>query len=436
MRFLGVGNTCELASLYLRLIEEGHEVKVSIAEPLCRDILAGMVTQTPDWRTDLPWIREAGENGFILFEGVDAGSGRKQDALRADGFQVIGGSAFGDRLENDRGFAQHLLQSVGLTGAHVSEFETIEQASAFLAARPQRYVLKFNGPGFSAADNYVGQLHDGRDILAMLVAKFRQFKRDRISFVLMEYVTGIEMGVGAYFNGQRFIEPACIDWEHKKFFPGDLGELTGEMGTVVTFEGTSAFFQMTLAKLAPLLRENGYCGYINLNTIVNDGGIWPLEFTCRFGYPGYSILEPLQITPWSSLLQSLVSRSVTRFEARSGFSVGVVLTTPPFPYFRDQIPESVGLPITFEGSLSDQDRMNVHLGEVGTRNGELVTAGYHGWTMVVTGIGSTIHDAQENANRLARRINVPNIRYRTDIGAKLIERDFMHLVRLGYINAR
>src|SRR3954452_14395496 len=105
MRFLGVGTALDLGSLYCRLIAHGHEVKAGVTEPLAAGTLAGFVPHVPDWRQELDWIREAGAQGFILFESVAEGSGAEQDQLR-DGFQVIGGSAWGDRLENDRAYAQ------------------------------------------------------------------------------------------------------------------------------------------------------------------------------------------------------------------------------------------------------------------------------------------------------------------------------------------
>jgi phosphoribosylamine--glycine ligase len=105
MRFLGIGNTCDLGALYMRLVAEGHEVKVFVAEPLAQGTMAGLVEHTSFWESELDWIKAAGQDGIILFENVAQSRGELQDRLRREEFYVIGGSAYGDRLENDRAFA-------------------------------------------------------------------------------------------------------------------------------------------------------------------------------------------------------------------------------------------------------------------------------------------------------------------------------------------
>jgi phosphoribosylamine--glycine ligase len=409
----------------MRLLEEGHGVQVFIQDRLCHGTLAGIVDRVNDWRDALSWV---GKDGIILFENVGEMRGALQDKLRDDGYRTIGGCFFGDRLEIDRNYAQKILQELGVRVCTTREFSNSRAGIAFLKRHPGRYVLKFNG-GVPSLNNYVGRFSDGQDVRAILERLPPVLAQK--SFVLMDHIEGIEMGVGAYFNGERFLRPACLDWEHKRFFPGDLGELTPEMGTVVSYDRTERFFDWTLRKMEALLREHKYCGYINLNTIVNEQGIWPLEFTCRFGYPGFAILEPLQKLGWGTLFESMVSRSATSFATDSGFAIGVVLTTPPFPYERTQVAELVGLPVLFDGPLSPEDRRHLHYGEVGLENGSLVTSGVSGWTMVVTGQGPTVASAQSNAISLADRIYAPNIRYRRDIGDRLIDGDLQRLEQFG-----
>ena len=422
MRVLGIGETCDLGSMYLRLLAEGHEVRVAVSEPLAAGTMAGMVPRTEDWRAELPWIREAGDDGCLLFEAT--GFGELQDELRRDGFHVIGGSALGDRLEEDRAFAQQLLGQLGLRVAPAAEFESAEAGLADLNARPRRCVFKRSA---SAGDTFVGELEDGRDVAAFLrTASFDDGER----FVLMDHVSGVETGIGAYFNGDRFLRPACVDWEHKRFFAGDMGELTGEMGTVATFDGSDRLLDATLAPLEPLLRETGHVGYLNLNTIINEDGIWPLEFTCRFGYPGFAVLEPLQPN-WGELFRAMIRREPNRFEAARGFSVCVVLSTPPFPYSRKEVDAPVGLPIL----VGDIEEEHLHWGEVGTAGGETVTAGLYGWTAVVTGTGATIREARDAAYERAAGIRTPNLRYRLDIGEKLMAAEFGKLIEWGWLEA-
>ena len=96
-------------------------------------------------------------------------------------------------------------------------------ATQFIDQHPARYVLKSNG---AEAPSFVGSHRAGRDVQAVLEA---DGKFVGSSFVLMDFIDGIEMGVGAYFNGTDFLEPACLDWEAQAFlFQAILESLPGK----------------------------------------------------------------------------------------------------------------------------------------------------------------------------------------------------------------
>jgi phosphoribosylamine--glycine ligase len=130
----------------------------------------------------------------------------------------------------------------------------------------------------------------------------------------------------------------------------------------------------------------------------------------------------------------MAAKSRPRFESRPGFCVGIVLTIPPFPYSLAKVDEPVGLPIVFDGELSADDRRNLHYCEVGLEGTQLVTSGMYGWVMVATGVGETIASAKQRANALAARVLVPNVRYRTDIGDRLLSGEWERLEALGLLD--
>lgn len=420
MRVLGIGDSNDLGDLYRRLLQRGHEVLVFVGDPACAGVMEGIVPRAADWRRELSWV---GRDGLIVFERCELGE--EQEQLRRDGFRVIGGGLLGQRLENDRAFGQAALREAGLRTAATRAFTGLEAGLDFVRRNPGRYVFKLNGD-YASSRNYVGELPDGSDLLAFLELQRRQLPEEA-SFVLMDRVSGIEMGTGAYFDGEQFLSPACLDWEHKRFFPGDLGELTGEMGTLVTYTGAEKFFAATLGRLAPLLREHRYQGYLNLNTIVNEDGVWPLELTCRFGYPGFAILDALHQDGWDAILARMVSREGPRsFRVASGFAVGVVLTVPPFPYPQATVPAE-GQPILFRGEVED---FHLHFGEVKRVGGKLFTSGPSGYALVVTGCGPDPRKAAADAYRRVSGVFMPNLRYRNDIGARF---DGERLRRLGWL---
>ena len=249
----GIGDYCDLGALYLRLIEEGHEVKVSIANPLCHGH-----ARRPGRRmsrtggAELAGSVPPGEDGMILFENVADGRGALQDELRREGFNVIGGSAYGDRLENDRGYAQRVL-------ARDRAFDRAASASSPIARRGAGFLAATSRPLCAQVQRPRRGRHFRRPAAGRArcrgLARQRRVPATSASFILMDSRRRHRDGRRRLLQ-RRAIPDArpCLDWEHKRFFPGDLGELTGEMGTVVTYDRTRRFFERTLGRMEPLLR--------------------------------------------------------------------------------------------------------------------------------------------------------------------------------------
>src|SRR5262250_981304 len=294
-KFLFVSISGLISDIAWQVAKEGHEVRYCIEDEKERDIADGFVPKVRDWQREVDWA------DVIVFDDT-LGQGEKAQAVRAMGKKVVGGTPYTDRLEDDRSFGQEELKKAGVNIIPYKEFDSFDDAIEHVAQNPGRYVIKPSGEAQNVKRRlFVGEEDDGQDVIRMLEAYKKAFSDEIKVFQLQRRVTGVEVAVGAFFNGKKFVTPININFEHKKLFPGEVGPPTGEMGTAMFWSEPNALFNRTLQKMEPKLAEEGYVGYIDLNCIVNNNGIYPLEFTSRFGYPTISIQQEGILTPISDL---------------------------------------------------------------------------------------------------------------------------------------
>lgn len=406
-------------------MKEGHEAKLWIHGEGEQDIADGFVPKVRDWRKEVDWA------DVVVFDDVLGGMGAMADEVRSRGKAVLGGSPYTDRLEEDRAFGQAELKAAGVAIIPQENFADFDAAIAYVRANPTRYVLKPSGE----AQNdkrllFVGEEEDGRDVIQVL-EDYRQHLADKVKeFQLQRRIVGVEVAVCAFFNGRQFVTPICVNFEHKKLFPGDIGPATGEMGTTMFWSEPNRLFNATLKKMEAKLAQARFAGSIDINCIVNSNGIYPLEFTPRFGYPAINIQREGLLTPTGELLRGLADGTLAKLRARSGFQVGVRVVVPPFPYRDLQTFESMskGSVILFKTPSRD----GVHIEEVKLVDGEWQIAGSSGVALVVCGTGPTMKQAQRQAYNRVRNVMIPYLYYRDDIGERWSE-DSDRLHAWGYL---
>ena len=406
-KFLFVSDIGCIGDLAIQVKNEGSLVRYFIEDKHERNVADGFVDKVDNWEKHVDWA------DVIVFD--DIGFGSIAEKLRKEGKAVVGGTPLSDKLELDRDLAQEELRKVGINTLPCWDFSSFDEAIKFVKSNPGRYVVKPNG---KAQDDkvlsFVGQEEDGLDLVNMLERYKTGWGSKIRSFQLQKFVSGVEVAIGAFFNGNEFLLPACINFEHKRMFNDEIGPTTGEMGTSMFWAGPNRLYNETLKKFEKRLAEIGFIGYFDINCIVNSRGIYPLEITPRFGYPTINIQMEGVSSRWTDILFALANRQPFQIKTIKGYQVGVVIAVPPYPYDDPDVFEkfSDDAVIIFKKPPTN----GFHPCDVRIVDGEWRIAGSSGYVLVVTGSGPTMSDAQAETYSRIKTIILPNMFYRTDIG--------------------
>lgn len=409
-----------------RAKEAEHEVRYWTGSP--HPVGKGMVERPEAWKPSMDWAELV-----VLSGNCDYPEGFNDYFTK--GYPIFGTNPAAAELELDRGKGQEVLERYGVTVPAYEVVSSAEEAIDILLREGRPYALK---PWGGLADK--GMTCVPKDVNEALfhLEKWKREGTFQGQLMMQEMVKGVEIGIAGYFGPSGWSSVYEESFEHKKFLNDNLGQNTGEQGTVIRHVKDSKLFREVLEPITDYLHLIHFVGDCNVNCIVADGIPYPLEFTMRLGWPDACIrFEVFEGDPVEWMADLLYGRDSLR--VRPDIAVGIVMTHGDYPKHEDAAKVWSGFPL--EG-ITDANAEHLHFQQVmdGTAprvaGGKVkkvpmtVTAG--NYPLVVTGSGSTVRKAQKKAYEVADAIRWPsNVMYRTDIGDRLKE-DLEELHKHGY----
>ncbi|MEZ4211227.1 MAG: hypothetical protein R3B39_02990 [Candidatus Paceibacterota bacterium] len=431
MKILFVSKNLIGGDLARKLHEEGNEVKLFIGDLKSKKNLDGIVPKTENWELELDWVKE---DGLIVFD--DIGYGETQDYLRKEGFNVFGGSAEAEKLEINREYGQEMFKRHGILTTKLFDFQSPSEALKFVTKNGGRWVIKQNDH-ISKDITYIGNTESGEDVISVLQNYITDPMISKHPITLHQFINGIEIGVGRYFNGKKWIGPTEINFEHKRFFPGDIGPLTSEMGTLAWYEEKDNFlFNEILSPFEDFLRSTNFRGDFEINCIANEKGVFAIEATTRLGTPIIHLQQEIHISPWADFLLAIAKGEDFELKYNKGCGIVILLAVPPFPYTKgvsrtEHAYENIA--IYFE-NLTEEEKSHLHFEDVmRDENGTYRIAGQDGYVGYITGLGETVEEARAKVCSIAEKVIIPKVMYRNDIGLKFIQENQFKLKKFGYL---
>ena len=393
----------EGAQILLQIKREGNEVGLYIKDKIYKTVFDGLVQKVnnPDDFID--------KNTVIIFD--ISGNGDVADHYKKKGNLVYGGGSFQDKLEHDRAFGFNAMERSGIQIPRYKEFVDFGSGILYAQSHKQRLVFKPSGT-MPCKLTYVSK--DTEELIAFMKFVERYFSKDIDSFILQDFIEGVVVSSECFSSPNGFLCPNHTV-EVKKSMNGDLGPSTGCAGNVTWPCENSKIISAGVNKVEQFCIDNGLVGQIDLNAVVNDSGVYGLEWTPRFGYDATPTLLYILNGEFGSFFYAIATGQTDDIKFENEFAASVRVSIPPYPAETDLDPEKFspnkGVPIlNYKNYESD-----IYFYEIELIDDQIVHSGGTGVICCALGCSDYPEVAIENAEDIAEEIVIPDKQYRTDL---------------------
>ena len=334
---------------------------------------------------------------------------------------VVGPSKLGATLEGSKDFSKRFMQRNGVPTAAYETFtaDQIEAGLAYLEKQSLPIVLKADGLAAGKGVLICESLEEAKTSLKemLLEAKFGDASS---KVVVEEFLSGIELSVFVATDGKSYkILPEAKDY--KRIGEGDTGLNTGGMGAVSPVIFADAEFMQKVEErivkptIAGLEKEKiDYKGFVFIGLMNNNGEPFVIEYNVRMGDPETEAVLPRIESDFVGLLKGIATGTLDQYELTisPNYSTTVVMVSGGYPgSYEKGFP--ISLPEKTEGSVI------FHAGTSTNSEGKLVNQG--GRVLAITGFGSDLKGALENAFSTVNQITWEKAYFRRDIGQDILK---------------
>jgi phosphoribosylamine--glycine ligase len=343
-----------------------------------------------------------------------------------DVFEAAELPCFGPRqaeaqLEASKAFAKAFMERHHIPTGRYATFTDCQAALNYVQQVDYAVVVKASGLAAGKGVIVPDSRAEAEAALRQIMVE-RAFGAAGDEVVIEERLFGQEASVLAFCDG-RTVVPMPPAQDHKPVFEGDTGPNTGGMGAYAPapLVNSDMLYQIKQTVLQPAvdgLRAEGmpYVGILYAGLMINETGMYVLEFNCRFGDPEAQVVLPLLESDLVDVIEACLNGTLAQIEIewQTRAAVTVVAASEGYPGSYPKGREISGL--AEANALPDVTVF--HAGTRQTEMGSLVTNG--GRVLAITALGDDLRQAIDQAYVGIKAIHFEGMHFRTDIGAKAV----------------